>query len=102
MNYGLSESTIRKIRTVLKEHPYVDQAIQYGSRAKDNYRNGSDIELTLRGGSGLTLMNCVEFSMISMIYSCRIRLVCLFITKSGTRMWSSIFKEWRSYFTSGQ
>jgi predicted nucleotidyltransferase len=27
----------------------------YGSRAKGNYRNGSDIDLTLRGGADLTL-----------------------------------------------
>jgi predicted nucleotidyltransferase len=27
----------------------------YGSRAKGNYKNGSDIDLTLRGGADLTL-----------------------------------------------
>jgi uncharacterized protein len=33
----------------------VDKAILYGSRAKGNYKNGSDIDLTLRGGTDLTL-----------------------------------------------
>ena len=33
----------------------MEQAILYGSRAKGNYKNGSDIDLTLRGGADLTL-----------------------------------------------
>jgi predicted nucleotidyltransferase len=35
--------------------PQVEEAILYGSRAKGNYQNGSDIDLTLRGGPDLTL-----------------------------------------------
>jgi predicted nucleotidyltransferase len=49
MKYGLSDSTIQKIHAVLEDHQQVDQAILYGSRAKGNYKNGSDIDLTLRG-----------------------------------------------------
>jgi uncharacterized protein len=55
MKYGLPESTIQKIRAVLSRYPQVEKAILYGSRAKGNYKNGSDIDLTLRGGSDLTL-----------------------------------------------
>ncbi len=54
MKYGLSPSTIAKIRAVLERYPQVEQAILYGSRAKGNYKNGSDIDLTLRGGADLT------------------------------------------------
>jgi uncharacterized protein len=53
--FGLKEITIHKIRTVLADHPEVEQAILYGSRAMGNYKNGSDIDLTLRGGDDLTL-----------------------------------------------
>lgn len=49
MKYGLSESTIQKICTVLSRHPRVEKAILYGSRAKGNFKNGSDIDLTLHG-----------------------------------------------------
>ncbi len=49
MKYGLSEGTIQKIQEVLKDYEQVDQAILYGSRAKGNYQNGSDIDLVLRG-----------------------------------------------------
>jgi len=55
MKYGLPQSTVQKIRAVLSHCPQVERAILYGSRAKGNYKNGSDIDLTLRGGSDLTL-----------------------------------------------
>ena len=51
-HFGLPERTVEKIRDVLARHPAVEAAILYGSRAKGNYRNGSDIDLTLLG-SGL-------------------------------------------------
>ena len=55
MKYGLSQSTIQKICAVLSRYPQVEKAILYGSRAKGTYKNGSDIDLTLRGGAELSL-----------------------------------------------
>ncbi|HEU0296808.1 MAG TPA: nucleotidyltransferase domain-containing protein [Anaerolineales bacterium] len=55
LRFGLKETTIQKICTVLSHYPQVEKAILYGSRAKGNYKNGSDIDLTLRGGADLTL-----------------------------------------------
>jgi len=55
MKYGLPEAAVQKICAVLSRYPQVEQAILYGSRAKGNYKNGSDIDLTLRGGTDLTL-----------------------------------------------
>jgi predicted nucleotidyltransferase len=54
MKYGLKDSVIQQISSVLARHPQVTQAILYGSRAKGNYKRGSDIDLTLRGGADLT------------------------------------------------
>jgi predicted nucleotidyltransferase len=54
LKYGLPPSAIEGIRTVLSHYPQVEKAILYGSRAKGNYKNGSDIDLTLRG-AGMTL-----------------------------------------------
>jgi len=53
--YGLSELTIQKICAVFGRYPQVEKAILYGSRAKGTHKNGSDIDLTLCGGSDLTL-----------------------------------------------
>ena len=50
MNHGLSEPTISAIRGVLTAFPQVEKAVIYGSRAKGNFKRGSDIDLTLFGG----------------------------------------------------
>ena len=55
LRFGLKETVIHKIRSILAGYPQVEKAILYGSRAKGNYKNGSDIDLTLRGGPDLTL-----------------------------------------------
>lgn len=51
MKFGLKEETINKINSVLKKYPEVEQVIIYGSRVKGNYREGSDIDITLKGKS---------------------------------------------------
>ena len=54
MKYGLKGSTIEKICGVFARYPQVGKAILYGSRAKGNYKHGSDIDLTLYGDADLT------------------------------------------------
>ena len=49
MNHGLSATTMQRIVTALAHYPEIDKAVLYGSRAKGNYRPGSDIDLTLFG-----------------------------------------------------
>ena len=51
MKYGLSESTVEKICAVFSGFPEIKQAVLYGSRAKGNFKPGSDIDLTLYGAS---------------------------------------------------
>lgn len=48
-NFGLSERATKTITDILAKYPEVEQAIIYGSRAKGNYREGSDIDLTFKG-----------------------------------------------------
>lgn len=55
LRFGLQEATIQQICAVLARYPQVAQALLYGSRATGNYKNGSDIDLTLCGGADLTL-----------------------------------------------
>ena len=57
MKYGLPEHTVDKICAVLAQHPEVERAVLYGSRAKGNYKPGSDIDLTLFGAA-LTSSQC--------------------------------------------
>lgn len=61
MTTGLTDNTIAKIRAVLSAHSEVSRAILYGSRAKGNFRPGSDIDLTLQGENlSLKTMNAIE------------------------------------------
>lgn len=47
--YGLKDKDINKIQLVLARYKSIDKALLYGSRAKGNYRNNSDIDLSLVG-----------------------------------------------------
>lgn len=46
---GLSREDVHAIQQTLRLFPSISEAILYGSRAKGNYRPGSDIDLTLKG-----------------------------------------------------
>jgi len=59
MEYGLKPEVIANINRVLAAHPGVEQALLYGSRAKGNYRLGSDIDLCLVGDT-LTLTQLLK------------------------------------------
>ena len=47
--FGLKESTIGKISRVFAACPEIEKVIIYGSRAKGDFRPGSDIDLTVVG-----------------------------------------------------
>lgn len=46
---GLDANTESRIRNTFVPLDGIDRVVLYGSRAKGNYRNGSDIDLTLFG-----------------------------------------------------
>jgi predicted nucleotidyltransferase len=49
MEFGLPPATLSTVRAILAANAKVETAILYGSRAKDSYKPGSDIDLTLDG-----------------------------------------------------
>ena len=46
---GLTANTNEKIRSVFEHYPEIESAVLYGSRAKGNFRPGSDIDLVIKG-----------------------------------------------------
>ncbi|MDO9052953.1 MAG: nucleotidyltransferase domain-containing protein [Gallionella sp.] len=48
-SFGLSAATLDKLRSVFARHNVIHAVLIYGSRAKGNYRAGSDIDLTIKG-----------------------------------------------------
>ena len=47
--FGLPTATLDKLNSVFVRHNVIDAVLIYGSRAKGNFRVGSDIDLTLKG-----------------------------------------------------
>lgn len=47
--FGLPAHTLERIRAALVQTHHLERAVIYGSRAKGNYRPGSDIDLALQG-----------------------------------------------------
>ena len=61
MKYGLSENTINQINQVFTFFPEIEKVILYGSRAKGNFKTGSDIDLSLVGRQlNLSIQNKIE------------------------------------------
>src|SRR5690242_13332374 len=48
MTFVLSDKDIQKIQLVFQTFPEVKKVILYGSRAKGNFRPGSDIDLVIQ------------------------------------------------------
>ncbi|MCF8308940.1 MAG: nucleotidyltransferase domain-containing protein [Bacteroidales bacterium] len=49
--FGLEHSDIKAIVDILKRNKKVEKIIFFGSRAKNSYSNGSDIDIALTGKS---------------------------------------------------
>ncbi|WP_321426459.1 nucleotidyltransferase domain-containing protein [uncultured Bacteroides sp.] len=48
--FGLSESVISELNNIFRKYPAIDEVVIFGSRAKGNFTNGSDIDLAVKGG----------------------------------------------------
>lgn len=48
-DFGLSEQTTVKIKQIFKNYPEIEQAKIFGSRAKGNYRENSDVDIAIFG-----------------------------------------------------
>jgi len=61
MPYGLKSNIIEKINNVFAKYLQIEKVVLYGSRAKGNYKTGSDIDLTVIGNNiTLTLLHKIE------------------------------------------
>lgn len=62
MHSGLKKECIEKIIEIFERYNEIEAVVLYGSRAKGNYKPGSDIDLTLKG-SGLDLSHLNKISL---------------------------------------
>ena len=62
MEYGLSDRTFTILNSIFQKYPGIKQAILYGSRAKGNFRRGSDIDLSLKTDDTFTRTDLLRIS----------------------------------------
>lgn len=58
--YGLPRSALESLRDVFEKHNSIQKVILYGSRAKGNFRTGSDIDLCIEGDLSLNELMAIE------------------------------------------
>jgi len=47
--FGLFDTDVESIVSVLRKYPQVESAYIFGSRAKGSFKNGSDVDVALKG-----------------------------------------------------
>jgi predicted nucleotidyltransferase len=64
MKFGLDQNTINKINSIFSYFANIESVKIYGSRAKGNFKEGSDIDLTFWGESlNLEVMNEISLKI---------------------------------------
>lgn len=64
MIFGLSSYSITKINSVFNQYPDIDEVLIFGSRAKGNYRDNSDIDLAIKGKNiNLSILQEIEIKL---------------------------------------
>lgn len=51
MEFGLNTTIVNKIKQVFEQNSKIDKAFIFGSRAKGNYKDGSDIDIAIKGNN---------------------------------------------------
>jgi predicted nucleotidyltransferase len=59
--YGLPIQVVEQLKHIFRSEPRISKVILFGSRAKGNYRNGSDIDLCIEANT-LTLFDLLKLS----------------------------------------
>ena len=49
MKYGLTNKQLQEIIAILQRYPQISEALIFGSRAMGNYKDGSDVDIALKG-----------------------------------------------------
>ena len=76
--FGLKDIHIKVIQSVFSNYSNVEEAVLYGSRAKGNWRTGSDIDLTLVGeGLSLSMLLKIENEIDDLLLPYKINLSIL-------------------------
>jgi nucleotidyltransferase substrate binding protein (TIGR01987 family) len=63
LEIGLTDILIEKIQNVFSKYKEIESVIVFGSRAKGNFRNGSDIDIALKGEISFDLRTKIALAL---------------------------------------
>lgn len=61
--FGLSTKDINEIIHVISQFPAVREAVIFGSRAKGNFKTGSDIDIAIKGENVSAVLPQIHFKL---------------------------------------
>jgi len=61
--FGIYPETIEILNSIFRSYDAIDEVVIYGSRAKGNYREGSDIDITLKGNISTDELSKIYFEI---------------------------------------
>ncbi len=61
MNIGLNQTEIKEIIKTIIQFPAIEKTVVFGSRAKGNFKKGSDVDLATKG-KNITYKTTVKLS----------------------------------------
>ena len=70
-SFGLSYDVIKSLHQIFSASPEVEEVIIFGSRAKGNYSEGSDVDLVIKGKTVVldTILNLMfEIEKLELLY----------------------------------
>lgn len=92
--FGLKEKVIQDIVEILKKYEEVEKAVIFGSRARGDYRKGSDIDIALFGDKLTNSINTKIFYDIDDLYLIyKIDLINLNTLKDEDKLKQNILNE---------
>jgi predicted nucleotidyltransferase len=63
-DFGLSSNNINKINSVFQQYPEISEVLIFGSRAKGNFRDNSDIDLAIKSKNiSLSVLQQIEIKL---------------------------------------
>lgn len=93
-NFGLNESIINNIKKVFSKYSEIDKACIFGSRARGDYKETSDIDIVLYGNDLTHTLNTQIFYDLEELYLVyKIDLINFNSLKDDDKLKENIIKE---------
>ena len=74
--FGLKDKTVKDIATILKSNKKIKNATLFGSRAKGDYRDGSDIDISLKADDlKLSELNILKIKIDNLMLPYKVDLI---------------------------